>query len=613
MSAASALLLTGLLRLAVPADQPAIDLAAADLAADCGRVLGTPAQVVRGGPADISLALDPALPGGPEAWRVDVRTDGVRIAGRDTLGLVFGIYAFAERCLGVDPLWFWKGMPPERRERVALVPQVLTSTPPRFRYRGWFINDEDLLTEFGTSAGRRDIDYPFYAQVIDLAMAERIYEALLRLGGNLIIPASFVDVMNAPEAELVRRAVARGLYVTQHHVEPMGVSHFGFENYWRARGQKKEFRYSTEPDAVRQVWRDYAAKWRELAGDQVVWQLGMRGRGDRPIWTNDKAIAPDQAGKFISRAMADQWAIVRAVDPRPQPPATTTLWAEGSELMAAGKLTLPPGFTVVFADYGASQEMQRDFVTTARQPGHGYGAYYHVAYWVRGPHLVQGVAPARIVELFRQLEERGDTHYAIVNVSNVREHVLGAHTFIRTAWHGAQRPLERTLDEFAPAETRPFLDAFHAALVRLPNGVWFQDGDCVEATGIYLRGKTPADRAAAVRKIVDPAVLTAAAERFERVGEAASLTSVPERWRGWTRDYFVVQGQYLAALYRMVAALGREEPAEAARQLERSLTIRAPLATGPWAGWYVGDKKANWPRALERLRAVRPANPTPSS
>lgn len=613
MSAASTFILTGLLRLAVPPDQPAIDLAAADLAADCGRVLDTPAQVVRGGPADIALALDPALPGGPESWRVEVRAEGVRIAGRDTLGLVYGIYAFSERCFGVDPLWFWKGIPPERRARIELRAQTFTSSPAKFRYRGWFINDEDLLTEFGTSAGRRYIDYPFYAQVIDLAMAERIYEALLRLGGNLIIPASFVDVMNAPEAELVRRAVARGLYVTQHHVEPMGVSHFGFENFWKARGQKKEFRYSTEPDAVRQVWRDYAAKWRELAGDQVVWQLGMRGRGDRPIWIDDKNITRATGGDFISRAMADQAAIVRAVDPRPVPSMTTTLFLEGADLMASGELKFPAGITVVFADHGPSQEMQRDFATAPRLPDYRYGAYYHVAFWMRGPHLVQGVAPARIVDVFRQLEARGDTHYAIVNVSNVREHVLGAHTFIRTAWHGASRPLAQTLDEFAPVATGPFMEAFHAALVRLPNGVWFQDGDCVEATNIYLRGKTPSERAAAVRKIVDSGVLTAAAGRFERVGEAASLDSVPERWRGWTRDYYVVQGQYLAALYRMVAALGRDEPAEAVRQLERSIEIRAPLATGPWAGWYGGDKKANWPRALERLRALSPRMKTTSS
>jgi hypothetical protein len=190
MASTSALLLAGLLRIAWTGDSPAVALAAADLAADCDRVLGSPARVETTGPAEITLTLDPALPGGPEAWRVVVTPGGARISGRDALGLVYGIYQFSERCLGVDPLWFWKGMAPERRERIELKPQTFASTPAKFRYRGWFINDEDLLTEFGRSAGPRFIDYPFYAQVIDVAMAERIYEALLRLGGNLIIPAS---------------------------------------------------------------------------------------------------------------------------------------------------------------------------------------------------------------------------------------------------------------------------------------------------------------------------------------------------------------------------------------------------------------------------------------
>jgi hypothetical protein len=597
------LVLSGLLRILVTSEEPPVVNATRDLAADCERVFGRPAQVVTttsAGGANITLSIDPLLTG-PEAWRVAVDSSGVRITGSDALGLVFGIYTFSERCLGVDPLWFWKGMPPERRARVSIEPQTFASAPAKFRYRGWFINDEDLLTEFGTSGGRRFIEYPFYSQVIDFAMAERIYEALLRLGGNLIIPASFADVMNAPEAELIKRAVARGLYVTQHHVEPLGVSHFGFENFWRARGERKEFRYSTDPDAVRTAWRAFAEKWRTLAGDQVVWQLGLRGRGDRPIWANDKAIVPETAGDFISRAIAEQWTIVRSVDPRPEPPATITLWAEGSELMATGRLTFPPGITVVFADRGPLQEMRHDFDTFAPQREYRYGAYYHVAFWTLGPHLVQGVSAHRVHRLFERLQERGATHYAIVNVSNVREHVLGAHTFIRTALHGAERPIERTLDEFAPAATRPFMDAFHGALLRRPDGVWQQDGDCVQAVIVFLRAKNRVDGVAAVRKLIDPEATDQAATKLEKVKEAAELDMMPERWRAWTREYFVIQADYLAALYRAVAALARDQPAEAAAHIARSLEIRAPLAAGPWAGWYAGDKKANWPDILQRL------------
>jgi len=583
-------------------------LAANDLAADCTAVLGTKAAIIADGPAHITLAVDKTLTL-PEAWQVEISADGVRITGSDSLGLVHGIYQFSERCLGVDPLWFWKNIPPERRTRIELPSQVFVSAAPKFRYRGWFINDEDLLTEFGKSAGPRHIDYPFYARVIDPAMAERIYEALLRLGGNMIIPASFVDLMNPPEAELVRRAVARGLYVTQHHVEPMGVSHFGFENYWKTRGEKKAFRYSTDPDAVRTVWRAHAQRWWELAGDQVIWQLGMRGRGDRPIWIDDPNIDPTTGGEFISQAMADQAAIVRSIDTRAKPLMTTTLFLEGAELMAAGKLRFPTGTTVVFADKGATQEMQRDFETAPRLPDYQYGVYYHAAFWRRGPHLVQGVAPQRIYDVLGQVEDRGDTDYAIVNVSNIREHVLGAHVFIRTALHGTERPLAATLAEFAPAATQPYQAAFYAALIKGADGVWLQDGDLVEVAANFLRAKTREEALAAVRRVINPEETEHAADRFDRVAAAGDLQAVPERWRAWTQDYYVIQAQYLAALYRCAAALARDRPEEAARHIERSLEIRAALATGPWTGWYDGDKKANWPKILRDLRAVAAREP----
>ncbi len=588
-------------------DSGPVRLAAADLAADFGRITGTPGRVVAASAsAPIELKFDPGL-AGPEAWRVEVRERGVVVAGSDPLGLVFGVYAFAERCLGVDPLWFWKSLPPAPRASVALEPRTFASAPPRFRYRGWFINDEDLLTEFGRSNGPRHIDYPFYARVIDPAVAERIYEALLRLGGNLVIPASFVDILNEPEADLVRRAAARGLYVSQHHVEPLGVSHFGFENYWRARGEKRQFRFSTDPDSVRAVWRAHAARWHELAGDRVIWQLGMRGRGDRPIWVDDPAIDRASGGAFISRAMADQADIVRAVDPRPEPPMTSTLFLEGAELMAAGELRFPAGTTVVFADHGPSQELQRDFELAPRLPAYRYGAYYHVAFWRRGPHLIPGVAPERIRGLFRQLEARGATAYAIANVSNLREHVLGAHVFIRTAWHGAARPLAATLDEFGPAELRPLFDAFFGALIRRADGEWLQDGTCVDAAESFLRASNRDASAASLRKRFDLAAVDAAAARLDTLA-AAGLAPIPERWRPWADGHIRVQAAHLAHLYRVVSALGRNQPAAAARAVEQALAVRAALATGPWQGWYTGDRKADWPGVLARLRAL-PAPP----
>lgn len=201
--------------LATATEGAAIDLALVDLAADMERVLGVRGERVASSEADVVVQVDSLL-GGAERWRITISAERVTIVGSDLLGAVHGIYTFSERALGVDPLWFWKGMPPERKERLALAAQTWESPTAKFRYRGWFINDEDLLTEFGTSGGPRTLDYPFYHQVIDYAMADRIFEGLLRLGGNLIIPASFVEILNPAEAELVRR---NGVPAAIRHLE----------------------------------------------------------------------------------------------------------------------------------------------------------------------------------------------------------------------------------------------------------------------------------------------------------------------------------------------------------------------------------------------------------
>jgi hypothetical protein len=113
------------------------------------------------------------------------------------------------------------------------------------------------------------------------------------------------------------------------------------------------------------------------------------------------------------------------VDPRKNPPMTTTLWMEGAELNRRGFLKIPADVTVVFADNTPGWRMQADFHETPREPGRTYGIYYHHAVWGWGPHLVQGVAPWKTEEIFRQAVAKKSSHYAILNVSNVREFALG--------------------------------------------------------------------------------------------------------------------------------------------------------------------------------------------
>lgn len=612
-------------------DDPAVAMAARDVADDLHRVLGRPSEVRCDGPAAIRVGITPG--GEPEQWTIRVSPDGIDIVGADTLGAIYALYAISQRHLGVDPLWFWKDLAPEARSHVDVPLGEHRSTPAAFRFRGWFLNDEDLLTEWHDGCKPRVLDYPFYQQVTHPAVMARVYEALLRSGGNLIIPASFVNIMEDSERPLVADAVKRGLYVTQHHIEPLGVSHFTFERYWSQRGERCEFSYGSEPDRVREVWRHSARAWAQTCGNRVVWQLGLRGRGDRPVWHHDKSVTADQAGAFISRALAEQWAIVREVDGRDEPPATLTLWDEGSQLMAAGQLQLPPGVCAVFCDRGASQTMQQDFYDVAREPGRRYGVYYHLAYWGSGPHLAQGVSPSKIERVFDEIMGKGDTHYAIVNTANIREMTLGISALMQLWQRGRDWRADRFLDEALPATLVPLYTRFFGSILNLRMGEHrgvivtqdlhprtLSDGEARQLVRLLIEMHTtgPARPLAEHRLVegceamVEMCVpLRLSADALDTVADdaEAAQSALPPRWHAFVAANLIVQARILSGLYRCAASLidAFDRPAafeHACEALDRVLVRREAAAAGRWTHWCRGDRKMNLPKLLDSLRPL---------
>jgi hypothetical protein len=618
------LTLKSVVRIADQSGDAAVALAVRDLRRDLQHVLAAATPPSDPDEAQIFVCIDPELDEA-EAYRIDIGERAI-IRGSDRLGAIHGIYRFSQQFLGVDPLWFWKDLPPAPQTCIALERQCITSSPPAFRYRGWFINDEDLLTEWKPPSGQRNIDYPFYDKVIDLDIADRIFEAILRSRGNLIIPASFVDVMNPAEARLIERAVARGFYVTQHHIEPLGVSHFGFENYWRARGETVRFSYSQEPQRVRQTWEAFARRWRELAGDQVIWQLGLRGRGDRAIWVHDKGITPDDAVEYVSRALDEQWAIVRAVDPRPRPPATMTLWDEGSQLMLRG-LRVPAGVGIIFSDAGRTQLMQPDFEQIRREPDRDYGVYYHLAYWNRGPHLVQGVSVDQIDATLRRVVAKGDTHYGIVNVTNIREHTVGIGAVMEVLTQGDAFAPADYLDRTLPDPLHDFYRGLFACYMPLPGGGLFQDADCNQAILKILREHQ--NRAEAEPDLSDyfpegAADRLAFIERSEQAVEKldALISSwpgaklEPRERRAWEVQ-LLLQARMLRRQHAALAAMLRSiddkvHLHDAEFELRQMLRERSDIGeTDHWEHWYRGDRKCNWPGVVTALQALRARVDTP--
>lgn len=433
-----------------------VRLAAEDLASDVQKITGRKPEIIQGSVlpsggclavgtfsnpgavklfAALALTEVSALTGKWESYRVASVTGGrLAIAGSDARGTMFGMYAFIEQYLQVDPMGFWSGREPAKRSELKWDSVSFVSGPPSFKFRGWFINDEDLLTEWMESGGKRNMDYPYYSQVMNREAMRAVVEALVRSRCNLIIPSSFIDILNPPEAALVEECMRRGVFVSQHHVEPMGVSAFSYFNYWKARGKDLKYSYFSHPKEVCEVWRVYAEKWATYPN--VIWQLGLRGIADRPMWQADPSVPQSDTdrGRLISEAMAAQVKILDEVYPRQPRYLSTTLWAEGSVLNRKGLLAVPEGTIIVFADNSPGWKWQRDFYETPRNPRNTYGVYYHHGLIGCGPHLAQVVPPGKTFDMLKTAADNGAGSYAIFNVGNIREFVLGLDASARMTW-----------------------------------------------------------------------------------------------------------------------------------------------------------------------------------
>jgi hypothetical protein len=415
-----------------------VRLAAQDLQSDFARVFGAKPRIVtrrdEAGPVTVMIGVEAQLPPGmlpggaasargpaarPESFSISVHaadwnpaTQAVVLTGADVRGTLYAIYQFSQDYLGVDPMYYWTDAQPERRSRIVL-PGSLSRLfpPPLFKYRGFFINDEDLLT--GWAPGEK-ADH----SEISLAVMSKIYETILRLKGNMVVPGTWIFPGDPP----VRLAAERGLILTQHHAMPLGVN----VARWPA---DVPYNYSTHPEVLERAWKDAVAAYDPH--QEILWSLGLRGLSDTSYASMDPSVVGNdkRLGMLISKAIATEMKIVRAAHPHAQ--FVTDFWQEGARLVHDGYLEIPRGVTRVWADtgYGIPQD--------GGDLAPGEGAYYHVAMLNgRANHLTEMVPVSRIYSQLGRYIEAGATSYLLLNTSNIRPVAMTTKAVMGAAWGG---------------------------------------------------------------------------------------------------------------------------------------------------------------------------------
>ena len=391
--------------------------AAEDLASDIEKVLGRRPQIVAqaAGPA-IEIAAPTG--GATESFSIALRGNHVVLSGADMRGTIFAIYSFSQDYLGrrSDVLLERQPAGPARLRRYSggTFPQLPIAL---FRYRGFFINDEDQLT--GWAPGEATDHSGIARPVMD-----KIFETILRLKGNMVVPGTWTFSTD-PQMKWVSE---RGLILNQHHAISLGVN----VARWPA---NVPYTYSQHPEILEKAWtnsvRGYDPK------QEILWSVGLRGLSDTSYSVMDPSVVGNDKllGSLISKAIRDQMGIVRAVHPDAK--FVTDLWREGAELQRKGLLHSAG------SDHGMGRYRLRHN-SGQGAVAKGQGMYYHVAMLNgRANQLSEMVPVDRIYSEFGRYIKAGATQYVLLNTSDLRAVSMTTRAVMDTAWGGFRRPARR--------------------------------------------------------------------------------------------------------------------------------------------------------------------------
>jgi len=494
---------------------------------------------------------------GPEAFRVIFDEEDSRprltVIGQDDLGVIYGLLHLSRSVLGVDPLWYWTDKTPIRRDAISVPAVDFDSKSNRVRFRGWFVNDEVCLIGWTEQ-------YPPPRPVWEI-----VFETLLRLGGNIVIPGT-----DLPRDGIHRQVASEmGLYLTHHHAEPLGAEMF-FRAY-----PNSDASFDKNPELFMGLWQEAIDSQK---GKQIVWTLGFRGQGDCPFWEQDPSFdTPESRGELISRAIRVQYEMLQASVPGA--PCVTYLYGEVAELYREGHIAVPDGVCKIWSDNGygrmASRRQGNQNLRVPSLPNAGdrgpHGIYYHATFHdlQASSHLT--MLPVSQTLLVSELEAAfaaGADDLLLVNCGNVRPHVFALDLFA-TLWRDglvdAGNAPRRFCERFFAGTAQQAADCltgfYNASIAYGPHeddraGDEFYHHPARSIVGHLMRGNTDRSAADLLWATGDLAfkdqvawfehVASAAAARFQELEEQclSTLESLEGAEAVFFRDYLLFQTRF---------------------------------------------------------------------
>lgn len=455
-----------------PDADPQVMLAARTLAKDVNKVMGfTPAIGPAGGSgtevcivqdnkegADAILTDRRSLDGF-ESHRVYADTDNNRIYlyGKDMRGTIYAIYTFAEKVLGVPPLWYWCSWEPQTTESITVTDELDLYFPsPDVRYRAWFANDTDLFTPWVNKSEEHK---------------EAWLETMLRLKLNTVELEGCVRWDRKGLNDDAMRLQKYGLVLTSHHHAPLACGFVMWDDYWKnVRGMASVPRLTlNDKEKIYEFWQ-YSIDCVMAANIEYIWLIGFRGSGDHPFWESgdegrkveDAPTDERERAKVINEMTGKMYDMICKSTGDNNPFVRMTFYNELSDLMGKGLLTPPSNSNMLWTYVAARRDHYPSIdLRNHNNPNVNVGLYFNFQFTSTGSHLAPAEGPWKMEYNFRYALTKAPLQFSVVNMGNLREYMMEASANAAFLWDCDSYRTDNFLMQYA----KQYFGEAHAAEV----------------------------------------------------------------------------------------------------------------------------------------------------
>lgn len=333
------------------------------------------------------------------------------VAGSDPTGTMYGLYEVSERVLGTDPQKLWTDAKPLKVTHPKWNFGIVAKGEPTFKYRGWFINDENYLLSWkGPVRFDMRIDPEVWAD---------IFETICRMRGNFY---TITEYGWSPDSTTLKLANDRGLYVMGSHMH-MLIANTSTE-WWpfveKKYGKDVPYDWSTSRDEMISFWEEAVNKYKNY---RAIWPIGLKSWNDRDFCDTDPGAPKTVEGRtvFTNDAIREQKQLLdKHLDPSKGKPLYSYVMRYDPVLQFhTGKLKFPENTIILWPDnpsFGLMGEVptKEDF---KKVPLHGI--FFHLTYCDN--QYVQWTPLKQVQHELMKAVDANATTMAEFNVGDVRE------------------------------------------------------------------------------------------------------------------------------------------------------------------------------------------------